>query len=101
MFWYWSLLALVLAVGIVSIIGLLTRYYIGKRMIAWADNLMLRVPVLNKIYGTIKQVDAGVHIRQKQARSRPSCSSNIRARAFIPSASSPASRRMKSKRKRE
>jgi uncharacterized membrane protein len=38
-------------------VGLLTRYYIGKRMIAWADSLMLRVPVLNKIYGTIKQVD--------------------------------------------
>jgi uncharacterized membrane protein len=58
MFWYWSLLALALAVGLVSMIGLLTRYYMGKRMIAWADSLMLRVPVLNKIYGTIKQVDA-------------------------------------------
>ena len=57
MFWYWSLLALVLAVGIVTVAGLLTRYYMGKRMIAWADSLMLRVPVLNKIYGTIKQVD--------------------------------------------
>jgi uncharacterized membrane protein len=57
MFWYWSLLALVLAVGIVTVVGLLTRYYMGKRMIAWADSLMLRVPVLNKIYGTIKQVD--------------------------------------------
>ena len=57
MFWYWSLLALLVAVGIVTAIGLLTRYYIGKRMIAWADTVMLRVPVLNKIYGTIKQVD--------------------------------------------
>lgn len=57
MAWYWSLLALVLAVAIVSVIGLLTRYYMGKRMIAWADSLMLRVPVLNKIYGTIKQLD--------------------------------------------
>jgi len=57
MFWYWSLLALVLAVALVTMVGLLTRYYIGKRMIAWADSLMLRVPVLNKIYGTIKQVD--------------------------------------------
>jgi len=47
----------VLAVGIVTVAGLLTRYYMGKRMIAWADSLMLRVPVLNKIYGTIKQVD--------------------------------------------
>ena len=57
MFWYWSLLALLLAVAIVSAIGVLTRYYFGKRMIAWADSMMLRVPVLNKIYGTIRQVD--------------------------------------------
>jgi uncharacterized membrane protein len=55
--WYWSLLAVVLAVVIVSFIGGMTRYYIGKRIIAWADSVMLRVPVLNKIYGTIKQVD--------------------------------------------
>ena len=57
MFWYWSLLALLVAAGLVTMIGLLTRYYMGKRMIAWADSLMLRVPVLNKIYGTIRQVD--------------------------------------------
>jgi uncharacterized membrane protein len=57
MFWYWSLLALVLAAMLVTMVGLLTRYYMGKRMIAWADSLMLRVPLLNKIYGTIKQVD--------------------------------------------
>ena len=57
MYWYWSLLALTLAVALVTGIGLLARYYLGKRMIAWADNLMLRVPVLNKIYGTIKQLD--------------------------------------------
>jgi uncharacterized membrane protein len=55
--WYWSLLALTVAVTILSLIGGMTRYYFGKRMIAWADNAMLRVPVLNKIYGTIKQVD--------------------------------------------
>jgi uncharacterized membrane protein len=57
MFWYWSLLAIALAVFLISAVGLITRYYFGKRLIAWADNLMLRVPVLNKIYGTIKQVD--------------------------------------------
>jgi uncharacterized membrane protein len=58
MFWYWSLLALIFAALTVTVIGVLARYYIGKRLIAWADSLMLRVPVLNKIYGTIKQVDA-------------------------------------------
>ena len=57
MFWYWSLLAFLLAVAIVSAVGVLARYYLGKRMIAWTDSMMLRVPVLNKIYGTIRQVD--------------------------------------------
>jgi uncharacterized membrane protein len=55
--WYWSLLAFIFAVLLVSTIGVLARYYFGKRLIAWADGVMLRVPVLNKIYGTIKQVD--------------------------------------------
>jgi uncharacterized membrane protein len=57
MFWYWSVFALLVGVAIVSVVGGMTRYYIGKRLIAWADSVMLRVPVLNKIYGTIKQVD--------------------------------------------
>ena len=55
--WYWSLVALAMAAVIVTFIGLLTRNFIGRRMIRMADDLMLRVPVLNKIYGTIKQVD--------------------------------------------
>jgi len=57
MFWYWSLAALVLAVMLMTLIGLLARYYIGIRLIAWLDAAMLRVPLLNKIYGTIKQVN--------------------------------------------
>ncbi|HEY1663172.1 MAG TPA: DUF502 domain-containing protein [Verrucomicrobiae bacterium] len=57
MFWYWSLLAVIIAVVLISAVGVLARYYFGKRMIELADHLMLRVPVLNKIYGTIKQVD--------------------------------------------
>ncbi len=56
--WYWSLLALAVSAILVTVIGVLARHYIGKRMITMADNLMLQVPVLNKIFGTIKQVDA-------------------------------------------
>jgi uncharacterized membrane protein len=67
MFWYWSLLAFLLAVAIVSTIGVLARYYFGKRMIAWADSLMLRVPVLNKIYGTIRQVDEALTSGKKSS----------------------------------
>jgi uncharacterized membrane protein len=57
LFWYWSLAALALAALLVSAMGLLTRYYIGKRLIEWLDLTMLRVPLLNKIYGMIKQVN--------------------------------------------
>ena len=55
--WYWSMIAIVTAVVIITLVGLLARNYIGRRLIDLADTLMLRVPVLNKIYGTIKQVD--------------------------------------------
>jgi len=57
MFWYWSLLALALAVLLISIAGVLTRYYIGKRLIKWLDTAMMNVPLLNKVYGAIKQIN--------------------------------------------
>jgi uncharacterized membrane protein len=57
MFWYWSLLALVLAVVLISTVGVLARYYIGKRLIEWLDSAMMNVPLLNKFYGAIKQVN--------------------------------------------
>jgi len=57
MFWYWSLLALILAVVLISTVGVLARYYIGKRMIEWLDTAMMNVPLLNKFYGAIKQVN--------------------------------------------
>lgn len=57
MFWHWSLLALALAVVLISGVGLLARYYIGIRMIEWMDTAMMNVPLLNKFYGAIKQVN--------------------------------------------
>jgi len=57
MFWYWSLLALVLAIILISSVGVLARYYIGKRIIEWLDVAMMNVPFLNKIYGAIKQLN--------------------------------------------
>ncbi len=56
-YWYWSLVALLLAVLLISTVGLLARYYIGKRLIEWLDGLMMQVPLLNKFYGAIKQVN--------------------------------------------
>lgn len=57
MIWYWSLAAFALAIGLVTLVGLLARYYIGRRIIAWFDGAMLRLPLLNKIYATLKQLN--------------------------------------------
>ncbi len=58
MHWYWSLCALLLAVLLIGLVGSLARYYFGKKLIELVDLALLRVPLLNKIYSTIKQVNA-------------------------------------------
>jgi uncharacterized membrane protein len=55
--WYWSLVALLVAVLFIGLIGGLARNYLVKKIIQAVDMLLLRVPLLNKIYGTIKQVN--------------------------------------------
>src|SRR5436309_121910 len=57
MHWYWSLCALLLAIVLIELVGSLARYYFWKRLIELIDLALLRVPLLNKIYGTIKQVN--------------------------------------------
>jgi uncharacterized membrane protein len=55
--WYWSLVALLIAVELVSIVGLLTRNFLGRKLIEWVDELLQRVPFFNKIYGATKQIN--------------------------------------------
>ncbi len=67
MYWYWSLVALTLAVFLVGVVGLLARNYFGKRLIEWVDTALLRVPLLNKIYGATKQVNDAFSSSNKDA----------------------------------
>ncbi len=55
--WYCSLLALLVVIVLISLLGALARYYVGKQLIGLFDQLLLRIPLLNKIYSTIKQVN--------------------------------------------
>ncbi|MGZ4973769.1 MAG: DUF502 domain-containing protein [Limisphaerales bacterium] len=57
MYWYWSLCAFILAILLISLIGRFGRNYFARKAIQWTDNALLRIPLLNKIYGTIKQVN--------------------------------------------
>jgi uncharacterized membrane protein len=65
--WYWSLLAFGFAMVLVALMGQLTRYYLGKRAIRSVDRLMLQVPLLNKIYGTMKQVNDAFSAKNKSS----------------------------------
>lgn len=54
---HWKLLALALAVTLITLVGRFARHYLGKKAIQLLDFAMLKVPLLNKIYGAIKQVN--------------------------------------------
>jgi uncharacterized membrane protein len=56
-YWYWSLAALILAVFLITAIGRFARNYFAERVLESIDGFLLRIPLLNKIYGTVKQVN--------------------------------------------
>jgi uncharacterized membrane protein len=67
MYWHWNLVALVLAVALISFVGMLARYYFGRKMLEWMDSALMRIPLLNKIYGTTKQVNEAFSASNKSA----------------------------------
>jgi uncharacterized membrane protein len=56
--WYWSLIALLIAVLLVCLVGRYGRNYFGRKAIEWIDGAIMRVPLMNKIYSTVKQVNS-------------------------------------------
>jgi uncharacterized membrane protein len=67
MYWYWSLVALLLAVFLIGAVGLLARNYFGQKLIEWVDEGLRRVPLLNKIYRATKQVNDAFSATNKTA----------------------------------
>lgn len=57
-YWYWSVFAFFLTIFLIGLIGRYGRNYVGRQAIQWTDHMLMRVPLLNKIYGTVKQVNA-------------------------------------------
>ncbi len=47
---------LVLTLGIVFVTGLLAANFIGQRLVSWWEGLLARIPVVNSIYNSVKQV---------------------------------------------
>ena len=42
---------------LICLAGRYGRNYLGRKAIEWLDHAIMRVPLLNKIYGTVKQVN--------------------------------------------
>jgi uncharacterized membrane protein len=57
MYWYWSWVALLLTVLFICLVGRFGRNYLGRKTLEWMDLALMRIPLLNKIYGTVKQVN--------------------------------------------
>ena len=67
MYWYWSLVALILAIFLIGTVGLLARNYFGRKIIEWVDSALMRIPLLNKIYSATKQVNDAFSTTNKTA----------------------------------
>ena len=57
MYWWWSLSALLLAIALLTLVGRMARNYIGRKLIETVELALLHVPLMNKIYPAIKQVN--------------------------------------------
>lgn len=55
--WWWSCVAFAWAAVLLGLVGRFTRYYIGRKFINTAERIMLAIPILNTIYGAVKQIN--------------------------------------------
>lgn len=49
-------LGVLLALVVVVVTGLLATNFIGRRLVAWWDGLLTRIPIFRSIYSSVKQV---------------------------------------------
>ena len=55
--WYWNWITLGATLVLVILVGGLTRHYFGRKLVEWTDHGIRRVPLLNRVYSTVKQVN--------------------------------------------
>jgi uncharacterized membrane protein len=49
-------LGVVLALGILLLVGAVTSNFVGRRLLSWSDRVFNRIPVVRSIYSGVKQV---------------------------------------------
>ena len=51
-----KIIAIVLFVLVIYLVGLITAYVVGRRMVAIGERFLLKIPIVRNIYGIVKQV---------------------------------------------
>jgi uncharacterized membrane protein len=52
----WNLLATVMVIVLITLLGFLSRYFIGRFAIGLAERIVRTVPFVNAVYATVKQI---------------------------------------------
>ena len=63
-------LSILLTLLIIFLVGALVRMYVGRLVYHWMERLLLAIPVLRKIYATVKQLTDAVFNRDMSAFKR-------------------------------
>ena len=62
-----ELAGFMLIILFIYIIGIFMSNVVGKRIYIWFENILGRLPIINIVYGTIKQITSGLSIKNRSA----------------------------------
>jgi uncharacterized membrane protein len=63
-YWILAFCSALATLGLLFMVGLLMGNFMGRQLLYWMDELMLRVPVVKPIYGSIKQLMSAIQSGQ-------------------------------------
>ena len=61
-----SVVAILIVVALITALGYTSHYFFGRWLLGQAEMLILRVPILNQVYRTTKQIVDTFHSQQKE-----------------------------------
>ncbi|MBM3315248.1 DUF502 domain-containing protein [candidate division WOR-3 bacterium] len=66
--WLLSLIGFVVMLLLTTALGALTAGIVGRRLVAWLDHLMQRLPLARDLYGSARQLTDAVFVRRSSLR---------------------------------
>ena len=62
-----GLLLLVLSLGVITLVGFFSRNFIGQFLVDLVESFISKLPLLNKVYDSVKQIVVAFSLRKKKA----------------------------------